>query len=123
MRAGFDRDRHSRIVAHLVQPASVADCLVYADMIDVPPPFDRFAREHFAEYLSAEGIVWSDVCSVYALALMARGSYRLPDDEAEMRTLWEELASSRLHWRQAKAIVADVWDRLDRSDILAHQSM
>ncbi len=115
MQYRLDHDRHSRIVERLIQPPSVGQCLAYEDMIDVPPQFDVFAREHYSKHYATTGIPWRDVCPAYALALMAYGSYRMPENNAEIETLWEELAPSRLGWRDAKAIVAEVWDGLDRN--------
>lgn len=115
MRSGFDRDRHSRIVARLAEPPSVGECLVYDDMTDVPPQFDAFAKKHFLDHYAASGIPWREACPVYALALMAHGSYRMPDDEGEIETLWQELAPSPHAWDEARAIVADVWCELDRN--------
>lgn len=112
-RDGFDRDRHARIAERLASPSSVGQCLVYDSMLDVPPAFDRFADAHFRAHVDPR-IAWPEICPAYALALLAYGSYRLPDDAAELRTLWDELASSRLDWREAEAVVADVWRRFDR---------
>lgn len=119
MHRQFDRDRHSRIVGRLALPSSVGECLAYEGMIDVPPRFDRFAREHFTKHHSADGIEWRDVCPAYALALMVHGAYHLPSDDAELESLWEELAPTRLHWGKAKVIVAEVLDHLDESGTLA----
>lgn len=115
---GFDRDRHSRIVARLTSP-SVGQCLAYENMIDVPSRYDTFAREHFSIGYANTGIPWPDACPVYALVLMAHGSYRMPDNEAEIETLWQELAPSRLAWRDVREFVADVWRELDRHPELA----
>lgn len=119
MQGRFDHDRHARLVERLAQPASVGQCLAYADMMDIPPQFDVFARRHFAEHHAAAGTAWRDACPAYALALMVYRSYRLPEDAAQIETLWEELAPSRLAWREAKAIVADVWNGMDRDEALA----
>lgn len=107
MHCRFDRDRHSQIVERLALPSSVGECLAYEDMIDVPPLFDRFAREHFSKHHSADDVEWRDMCPVYALALMIFGTYRFPADDAEIQALWEELAPTRLPWNQAKPVFAD----------------
>lgn len=118
MQRRFDHDRHSRIVGRLTLPSSVGECLAYADMVDVPSKFDRFAREHFSDNYSTRDMEWRDVCPAYALALMVHGTYRLPADDAELQLLWEELAPTRLHWGRAKTIVADILEQLDRTPML-----
>ncbi len=106
----FDRRRHRMIVEQLHQPASVSHCLVYEDMLDVTPEFDKFARKHFS---TTQGFSWHDLCPAYALGLMTHDTFQLPFDNEELETLWHELAKSNIDWTQARRVVKDVWKFLD----------
>lgn len=106
MNRNFDQPRHARVTQRLMQVHTVADCLPYEDMMDVSPEFDRFARSHFG-YL--KGLQWRDACPAYALGLMTFGTYELPYDADDLRSLWQELCASELDWFRAQIIVLDVW--------------
>lgn len=109
----YDRHRHSLIVEQLHKPDSVAHCLIYQDMLDVSPEFDKFARKHFG---AIHGISWPDLCPAYALGLMTHTAYQLPTNDEELETLWQELANSDIEWSQAQQVVKDVWKFLDDSE-------
>lgn len=95
----------------LIRPTgSVANCLHYRDMTPVPEGFDRFAGED-ARRNDAD---WSDVCPAYALALVSIGSYTLPQDDAEMEVLWDELGgASSKRWPEVRGAVTRSWAWLD----------
>lgn len=113
MKRKFDRDRHSELVACLEQRDSVSGCLLYPGMLEVTPEFDRFAHAHFS---TIDEIPWRDLCPAYALGLMTFDNYDLPEDDADLEMLWDELSTSDLSWQLARNVVLDVWIWLGERD-------
>lgn len=106
----FDSERFHRLLELLDPPGSVAKCLHYPGMTEVPDGFDRFAHSDAAQ----EQLEWSDVCPAYALALVAAGSYALPGDDEDMEVLWDELGgSSTKLWPDVRVAVIRAWAWLD----------
>lgn len=106
----FDSERFRELLERLRPTGGVARCLHYPGMTTIPAGFDRFASEDARQ----QGLAWDDVCPAYALALVSRGSYALPQDDGEMEVLWDELggASTRL-WPDVRGVVARSWAWLD----------
>jgi hypothetical protein len=106
----FDAERFHKLLELLMPPGSVAKCMQYPGMTDVPPGFDQFAHNDAAQQQSE----WSDVCPAYALALVSAGSYALPRDDEEMEVLWDELGggSTKL-WPDVREAVTRSWAWLD----------
>jgi hypothetical protein len=93
----------------LLREGTVADCFYYPGMSEVPKGFDEFARGDAV----LAGLAWEDLCPAYALALISNGSYRLPADDEEMETLWDELGGqSTLLWPDVRGVVMRSWEWL-----------
>lgn len=106
----FTHERFGELLAWLRLTPSVAECLHYPGMADVPAGFDRFAARDAKEH----GYEWEDVCAAYALALVSKGSYVLPEDREEMEVLWDELGGgSRKLWPEVEGVVWRSWGWLD----------
>ena len=100
-----------RALRDLLKPTGgVAECLHYPGMTPIPEGFDRFAGQD-AKRAAAD---WNDVCPAYALALVSVGSYALPQDDAEMEVLWDELGGeSGKPWPEVRDVIARSWAWLD----------
>ncbi len=101
--------RFSNLIAALHEHA-VERCLPYPGMADVPDGYSRFAQQDAMRHEQS----WEDSCPAYALALLTFGSYRLPEDNASMEVLWDELggASTRL-WPEVSSIIERGWKWLE----------
>lgn len=112
-------DRFIELVALLMPTGGVSKCLHYPGMTPVPKGFDRFAG-HDAR---AHGYDWADVCPAYALALVSKGGYQLPQDSAQMEVLWDELGgeSTKL-WSEVDDVVRRSWAWLDSHVQASEQS-
>ena len=106
----LDSERFRDLLERLRPAGGVARCLHYPGMTAVPVGFARFASDDARH----RDQTWSDVCPAYALALVSRGSYVLPQDDEEMEVLWDELGgeSTRL-WPDVRGVVARSWAWLD----------
>ena len=107
-----DHGRFQQLLAILKPTGGVSRCLHYPGMVEVPAGFDRFAGNDARKM----GFEWDDVCPAYALALVSEGGYRLPEDDAEMEILWDELGgnSARL-WPEVRTLVMRSWAWLEQS--------
>jgi hypothetical protein len=106
----FDSERFRELLERLRPAGGVVRCLHYPGMTPIPEGFDRFASHDTHE----RELAWSDVCPAYALALVSRGSYGLPQDDTEMEVLWDELGgdSTRV-WTEVRDVVVRAWAWLD----------
>ena len=100
--------RFSNLVAALHEHA-IERCLPYPGMADVPDGYSRFAEQDAMRHSQR----WEDSCPAYALALLTFGSYRLPEDDASMEILWDELGggSTKL-WPDVSSMVVRGWEWL-----------
>jgi hypothetical protein len=75
-------------------------------MADVPAGYNQYAR---MDSRSREGN-WDDYCPVYAFALLTSVGYALPDNEEDLRVLWDELGgqSTKL-WEEVEEVLIDAW--------------
>lgn len=92
--------------------------------MDVPPPYDRFCRTHFASVRRLHpSLEWADACPAYAIALAAHAALWVSFDEAQERLLerhWDRIrGESQLGWTQARPLIAAGCSTLDRLDPLA----
>lgn len=86
------------------------DASITRGMTPIPNGYDRFA----ADDAHAMELDWKDVCPAYALALVSRGSYALPQDDAEMEVLWDELGGDSTQlWGEVKDVVVRAWAWLE----------
>ena len=109
----FDSERFHRLVEFLHRSGGVGKCLPYPDMTPIPAGFNDFASGD-CKSVDAE---WADVCPAYALALISVGTYGLPQNDAEMEVLWDDLSgNSTKLWPEVRDIVMRLWGWLD-----AHQ--
>lgn len=106
----FDSGHFHRLVDYLSRSGGVEKCLPYPGMTPVPAGFDEFANRDS----QATESNWSDICPAYALALLTSGGYALPQDDADMEVLWDELSgNSTLLWPDVRDIVERGWAWLD----------
>jgi len=94
-----------------VRLPGVERCLPYPGMTQVPADYSAFAQ---ADSQGQEQD-WNDLCPAYALALLTHRVYRLPDDDVDMETLWNELGgeSTKL-WADVSSVVQRAWVWLDQ---------
>ena len=105
-----DQDRFKQLLAVLRPTGGVAQCLHYPGMVEVPTGYDRFAGDNARKM----GLEWEDACPAYALALVSHGGYALPEDDADMEVLWDELGGgSTKRWPDVRTAVIRSWSWLD----------
>ena len=106
----FDSERFHRLVEFLHRSGGVGKCLPYPDMTPIPAGFNDFASRDAKSVESN----WADVCPAYALALISVGTYGLPQNDAEMEVLWDDLSgNSTKLWPEVRDIVIRSWGWLD----------
>lgn len=107
-----------RRAVRLQQPGtSVAGCLAYPGMTQVPERYDALVQADFAELSAAdEALDWEDYCPAYALGLLTYQAYYRDASrvgESELHDQWDELRGvSRLNWLQAQTVIARAWSAL-----------
>ena len=85
---------------------AVEACLPYPGMVSLPSGYSRFAQRDALE----RELDWDDICPAYALAGISCGAYRLPEDDTDMETLWDELGgSSSKVWSEVRNLVPGAW--------------
>lgn len=65
----------------------IEECLHYPGMADVPAGYNQYAR---VDSRTREGN-WDDFCPIYAFALLTSVGYALPEDQEDLKVLWDEL--------------------------------
>jgi hypothetical protein len=102
----------------------LADAAPNESLMDVPRSYDAFCRAHFASVRRVHPeLDWDDARPAYAIALAAHAVLcEALDDEREqvLAAQWERIRGrSTLAWAQARPLVADGCQALNRLDPLA----
>ena len=83
-------------------------------MTPIPAGFNDFASRDAKSVESN----WADVCPAYALALISVGTYGLPQNDAEMEVLWDDLSgNSTKSWPEVRDIVMRLRGWLDAQQL------